>query len=457
MPDTRHQFLAKFMQARWLHALLVSLALSAKPAGASEAQEPSDPVSKNERQAATQANEERPVILLAPRLEVFREAAPPPLQRYFLPDLPTGLRLAPRFGTRLLTVEPHAKLILDSTRFDQNDVSLAQIGKQQNLFEVRAATVNVDGLFGPGLRFRYAFGIDYNGFDVAPDSNWAVTDFNIGFALPRLRAVVNVGQMREEIGYEVFAPTSVMPQSERILSPFASPNNAGFKLAMLFGSRDRGRFSVGIFQDDWDDGGGQLAVGARLSGLVIDDPERRRFLHLATSMRQVETDGTIRYRARPGVAAADHFLDTGNVPAESATHVGMETHFAAGGWSLIAERVVAILDTPQVNSPKLEGFYLMGSWVITGETRPYNRERGVPTRLVPRSRWGAPELTARYARVDLNDGFVKGGRYDRLEVGVNWWATSRWKIGMLYGEIRLDRDGTIGNSRSLLTRLQWVN
>ncbi len=40
--------------------------------------------------------------------------------------------------------------------------------------------------------------------------------------------------------------------------------------------------------------------------------------------------------------------------------------------------------------------------------------------------------------------------------GVNWWANIRWKASIGYGNIDLDRFGVTGNTRTLLTRLQWI-
>ena len=41
-------------------------------------------------------------------------------------------------------------------------------------------------------------------------------------------------------------------------------------------------------------------------------------------------------------------------------------------------------------------------------------------------------------------------------VGVNWWASSQWKVGIPYGNADLDRDQAAGNTKMLLTRIQWV-
>jgi hypothetical protein len=75
---------------------------------------------------------------------------------------------------------------------------------------------------------------------------------------------------------------------------------------------------------------------------------------------------------------------------------------------------------------------------------------------MPDGRWGAVEVVARLAAVNLDSDGIDGGSYVRLEGGANWWATTRWKFGMLYGTIWLDRFGETGRTRSLLSRLQWV-
>jgi hypothetical protein len=46
--------------------------------------------------------------------------------------------------------------------------------------------------------------------------------------------------------------------------------------------------------------------------------------------------------------------------------------------------------------------------------------------------------------VDVEDSQVDGGVFDRGTVGLNWWATRRWKIGVDYGLINLDRFGLTG-------------
>ncbi|MFN7399213.1 MAG: OprO/OprP family phosphate-selective porin [Sandaracinobacter sp.] len=375
-------------------------------------------------------------------------------ERYAIPDLAPDRILIARLQTRFLTIRPGVELIIDYTAFGQDDASLAQVGLQANRLEVRSASLEFTGEAGLQRRFDYKIGVQYNGFDVETDETFTVSDFNIAFSIPKWRTRVRLGQMREDFGLEIVGSTATMPQSERILGPFASPINFGLKVTHVLGQDDRATFTYGIFKDDWGEGDGKAAISARATVLVIDEPRRR--LHLGAALRHADISGETQYRGKPGVAAADDFVDTGLFPTRSATHFGLEAHYAQGPWSVIGEFASARPDVPAGPDPVFRGYYLMGSWVPTGEQRAYDRNTGLLKRIMPTGRWGAPELLARYAAVDLSSGRIDGGRYDRVEIGANWWATTRWKFGMTYGHVWLRRDGQTGRTQSLVTRLQWI-
>lgn len=374
--------------------------------------------------------------------------------RYAVPDLAQDRIFIPRLNTPFLTIRPGVELIIDNTTFRQNDTSLTQVGRQADLLEVRSASLEFAGEFGPKRMFDYKVGVEYNGFDVDTDDKWAVTDFNMAFSIPGWRTRVRLGQMREDFGYEVIGSTSTMPQSERVLSPFASPINLGLKVTHIFGRNDRATLTYGIFKDNWGEGDGRAALSARATLLAIDQPQR--WLHLGAAIRRADLGTSTQYRGKPGVSAADDFVDTGAFAASSATHLGLEAHYTQGPWSIIAEFASARPDVPEGSDPVFHGYYVLGSWVLTGEQRAYDRNKAVVQRIMPRGRWGAVELVARYAAVDLSSGDIDGGRYERIELGANWWATTRWKFGALYGRVWLNRFGETGATNSLLTRLQWI-
>lgn len=375
-------------------------------------------------------------------------------RRFMVPDIAPDLLLLPRLNTPWFTLRPGMELILDHDSFRQDADSLAQVGRQANQFEVRSAGVDLTGELGVNRNLDYKIGIAYNGFNVDADENWAITDFNIAFSLARWQTRVRVGQMREDVGYEVVGSTSTMPQSERILTPFTSAVNFGLKVTHVLGSNQRATLTYGLFKNDSGRGDGQVALSARATVLAVDQPGR--FLHLGAAVRRADVDSVARFTGRPGISSADDFVDTGDFEARSTTTLGLEAHYADGPWSVIAELATSRADVPIGRDPVFRGFYVLGSWVPTGEQRPYDRRTGQIRRLVPTGRWGAPELVMRYASVDLSSEGIDGGRYDRIEMGANWWATTRWKFGLLYGHVWLDRFGLKGTTDTLLTRLQWV-
>ena len=53
----------------------------------------------------------------------------------------------------------------------------------------------------------------------------------------------------------------------------------------------------------------------------------------------------------------------------------------------------ADLSTRDGSDPTLDGWYVTGSWVLTGEHRPYDRKAGYARRILPQGRWGAVATT----------------------------------------------------------------
>ena len=120
----------------------------------------------------------------------------------------------------------------------------------------------------------------------------------------------------------------------------------------------------------------------------------------------------IRFRDRPEIRVdGTRLIDTGAIDAAHASVLGVEfganwksfylqgEHF----WFDIARRAPTALDDPD-----FAGYYLQGSWMLTGESRRYNPVTGSfqnPRPKVPFSSgggFGAWELAARYSRTNLN-------------------------------------------------------
>jgi phosphate-selective porin OprO/OprP len=109
---------------------------------------------------------------------------------------------------------------------------------------------------------------------------------------------------------------------------------------------------------------------------------------------------------------------------------GLEGLWIGGPWSVQGELLrenVSRSGKPDFNA---DGFYVFGSWVLTGESRPYSG--GNVSNIKPKGRWGAWELLLRYSQLDLNDGLVQGGKEHDWTLGANWYLTQHFKFQANY-------------------------
>ena len=116
-----------------------------------------------------------------------------------------------------------------------------------------------------------------------------------------------------------------------------------------------------------------------------------------------------------------------------------------------ANNAVCASSTSVIDHPTFSGWYVEGSWIITGETKAYspsaiNNEVGgfngpVPSRPFSFSgdSWGAFELVARYSNTDLNWhtnqapstsqlAGVLGGQEQVIALGLNWYLNRNVRI-----------------------------
>jgi phosphate-selective porin OprO/OprP len=167
----------------------------------------------------------------------------------------------------------------------------------------------------------------------------------------------------------------------------------------------------------------------------------------------------VRLRNQPELRVdSTRLIDTGNIDAEHAYNAGAEL---AANWRNVffqgehfwygIERRLSTL-----SNPKFTGYYLQGSWLITGESRRYNMANGSYQNPRPfvnvssQGGWGAWELALRYSHTDLNyhegtagaaapsEG-VRGGVQNILTAGVNWYLNPNLKLVFNYLHINVDR------------------
>ena len=87
--------------------------------------------------------------------------------------------------------------------------------------------------------------------------------------------------------------------------------------------------------------------------------------------------------------------------------------------------------------PVFPSFYVMGSYVLTGEHRSYRPQVGAfgsvhPARSFPAYGPGAWELTARYSYLDLDSAGINGGVLHDWTAGLNWYANQHARVMFNY-------------------------
>mgnify|MGYP001822269639 FL=1 len=171
-------------------------------------------------------------------------------------------------------------------------------------------------------------------------------------------------------------------------------------------------------------------------------------LGLATSYRRADGENEVRFRERPeSHVTSTRLVNTGTLDNyDNQTLIGAEAAAVFGPFSMQGEYIQTSVDLDGPGSdPDFNGWYVFGSYFLTGERRPYKASSGtfgrvVPNSIVGKGGHGAWELAARYSTIDLNDSGIDGGEEENITLGLNWYATPN--IRFMANYIRAKTDPT---------------
>jgi phosphate-selective porin OprO/OprP len=154
---------------------------------------------------------------------------------------------------------------------------------------------------------------------------------------------------------------------------------------------------------------------------------------------------------------ATRLINTGNIDARHVDSEGAE--FAAQWRGLLLQSEYDHFHVQRlasgVTDPHFDGWYVEGDWMITGESRRYNKETAAfdgpaINHPVGDGGWGAVELALRYSDMDLNydpgvlgsapsRDTIRGGRLEIWTAGLNWYVNSLVRIAVEGQHVRLER------------------
>jgi phosphate-selective porin OprO/OprP len=171
--------------------------------------------------------------------------------------------------------------------------------------------------------------------------------------------------------------------------------------------------------------------------------EESNVLHLgiaaSTEDRDATTDGrgivsnpAARFRAKPEAGLiGTRLIDSGNLAFPGTIdRLGLEGAWIHGPLLVQGEYLTFSADPKGKPSYSGGGYYIQGSWVLTGESRPYSK--GSIGNVRPINDFGAFEVALRYSELDLNDGLVRGGKENDLTIGANWYLGQHLKFQANY-------------------------
>jgi phosphate-selective porin OprO/OprP len=187
------------------------------------------------------------------------------------------------------------------------------------------------------------------------------------------------------------------------------------------------------------------SLGGRLTYLPVYRSEGRELIHLGFSYNRQfinnrRADSKVRFSARPETYLTDErILDTGVFFAEGVDIFNPELAWVAGPLSFQSEYFRTFIHSGDAGNPVFWGWYFQGSYFLTGEHRPYDRQYGVFDRVRPKGdfapakgQWGAWEAAFRYSVLDLSDRGIRGGKARNFTAGLNWYLYPTMRVMLNY-------------------------
>jgi len=151
-------------------------------------------------------------------------------------------------------------------------------------------------------------------------------------------------------------------------------------------------------------------------------------------------------------------INTGNIPARHAATMGPE--FAAQYKSFLVQSEyehIVVDRTDIVSTPSFNGWWVEGTWLLTGESHAWNPTIAafdgpvIAHQFSPKTGgWGAWELALRYSDMDLNyhagsagvlpeTDSIRGGNQKIFTAGLNWYLDPLVRMVFDYQRVNIDR------------------
>jgi phosphate-selective porin OprO/OprP len=305
--------------------------------------------------------------------------------------------------------------------------------------EFRRARLFAKGEFGD---FKYKAQYDFAG------NATTIKDLYIKYT--GLPVNIQVGNFKEPFSLEELTSSKYITFMERALpNAFAPSRQIGIAFS---GHGDSWSAAAGVFTN----GPGGTSVDSkfdatgRLSLAPVHEADRVIHLGAGITYGLPNSARSLRLRERPESHITNQRLvNTGNIAnIDSILKYGLEAAAVWGAASVQGEyiRTDVSFQNGIANEPTFDGFYVLGSWFLTGESRPYKVKNGTFGRVHPNQNfqaggdgWGAWEIAARFSQLDLEDTGITGGKEQNITIGLNWYPHPHIRFMLNYIHASVDR------------------
>ncbi len=347
--------------------------------------------------------------------------------RFMLPGIVAGLAVFAVASTPAyaeMTVSVGGRIQVDGTAFDEDEVDL------NSGTEFRRARLFASGNIADDWKYKAQYDFAGNGTTLK-DLYIQYTGFDFG--------KFTVGQFKQEMGLEELTSSKYITFMERaMLNAFVPSRRIGIGFS---GDNDAWHYAASVFGQEEDDSEGAdegMGVAGRLTwGPKWGDNQ----LHFGASANWQEPPSTddeeYRVRARPEAHQSNvRFVDSGTLTdVDNIVTYGLEGAGVFGPFSVQGEWMQQTVNRDQGDEPDFSGYYVYGSWFITGESRSYKGGKFGRTKAT-----NAWEVAVRYSSLDLEDGSINGGEEDNITLAVNYYVNPYLRFMANY--IAVDADPT---------------
>ncbi|MEP0131784.1 MAG: porin [Eudoraea sp.] len=377
------------------------------------------------------------------------------------------------FRTKPITAVFGGAILMENTRWLSDEpVNEEQVGDLSEFKggSIRGFRAGLGGTFNFKKPWMYLFTFGTRAFDrgfkQGDLSEFVLYDYRVD--IPVGSATLSLGKTKETFSVSRLSAMIYEPsQQERasVADGLLPARNIGIVINNTF-VKERMTWAAGVFNNwietDRSFSDNPTVLTGRITGLPFITKDESNLLHLGIAGRYSNAAGGIRYKTKTEIFSGPVSVDTDLLDdAESTFHYGLEMAWRKGPFILLGEYIQSNVRSSTFNDPSFKGYYVVASYVITGEMRQYNKRSGTFKRVkvangINSGGWGELEVYSRWSSIDLTDNGIDGGKMDTFSLGLNWSPISALQANVNYRYSTLDRTGQTGSNHGLVTRLVFI-